>query len=326
MLYPAVPAFLALSLAGATPTDFQLLFNSGPNFKCLNFTESSPQLGTSFPYTDYSECGMISGFAHAPTFDYNWIKGMLNPSDGPVGGGGGSPITITLLNDAQDVGQCSTLQEVQVGYDYPGYAIRKMANDAEYDLSLYDQWIVSYDVSIHVPSLPDAEAQGCQGFNRKYLETDFIYYWTPCSGCDRVKNVISVIHYNPIHTNAALGPFQEDGYRIQINGPPSLVPGQMAHVALDMKAILQKYSTELCHNGGIPMLPNLYSLQIVSSNVNTSSIIDISNVSLILRNNPDPGTIYPVPDYPAGRLRILVTAIKFSPARKTFPADSLLSI
>ncbi|KAJ7041357.1 hypothetical protein C8F04DRAFT_1302187 [Mycena alexandri] len=303
MLYPVL-AFLALSLAGATPTDFQLLFNPGPSFKCLTFRESSPQLGTSFPYTDDSQCGMISGFtvANAPTFNYNWIKGTLNPSDGPVGGGGGSPFTITLLNDAQNVGQCGTLQEVQVGYDFPGSAIRKMEpSDVQYDLSLYDQWIVSYDVFIHVPTLPDVEAQGCQGFNRKYLETDFIYYWTPCSGCAPVKNVISVIHYNPIHTNAALGPFQEDGgYRIQINGPPSLVPGQMTHVALDFKAILQKYSTELCHNGGIPTLPNLYSLQIVSSNVNTSSTIDISNVSLILRNNPDPGTAYPVPDYPAG--------------------------
>ncbi|KAJ7270325.1 hypothetical protein C8J57DRAFT_1321611 [Mycena rebaudengoi] len=295
---------LAFSVVGAAPTDFQLLFNPGPGFKCLTFTERSPQLGASFTYTDDSECGLISGFtvANAPTFNYNWIKGQLDPSDGPVGGGGGVPIGLTLLNDAQGVGECGTLQEVQVGYDFPGSAIRKMEpSDVQYDLSLYDQWIVSYDAFLHVPSLPDAEAQGCGGFNRKYLETDFIYFWTPCAGCSAVKNLISVIHYNPIHTNAALGPFAEDGgFRIQINGPPSLVPGQTTHVALDFKAILQKYSTELCHRGAVPTLPNLYSLQIVSSNVNTSSTIDISNVSLILRNNPDFGTTYPVPDFPAG--------------------------
>ncbi|KAJ7119429.1 hypothetical protein C8R44DRAFT_921563 [Mycena epipterygia] len=297
-------AFLALSLVGATPTDFQILFDPGPSFKCLTFTERSPQLGTSFSYTDDSECSSISGFtvANAPSFNYNWIKGTLDPSDGPVGGGGGSPITLTLLNDAQGVGQCGTLQEVQVGYDFPGSAIRKMEpSDVQYDLSQYDQWIVSYDAFLHVPSLPDSEALGCQGFNRKYLETDFIYFWSPCSGCTPVKNLISIIHYNPIHTNAALGPFMEDGgFRIQINGPPSLVAGQTTHVALDFKAILQEYSTELCHGGGVPTPLNLYALEIVSSNVNTSSTIDISNVSLILRNNPDPGTTFPLPDFPAG--------------------------
>ncbi|KAJ7599876.1 hypothetical protein C8J56DRAFT_909028 [Mycena floridula] len=300
LLFP----LLALGLVCAVQTDLQLLFNPGPSFKCLTFGERSPQLGTSFSYTDDSQCSLVSGFniANAPTFNYNWIKGTLNPGDGPVLGGGGSPITISLVNEAQNVGQCGTLQETQVGYDFPGSAIRKIEpSDVEYDLASYDQWIVSYDAFLHVPSLPDSQALGCGGFNRKYLETDFIYYWTRCAGCPRVKNLISVIHYNPIHTNAALGPFEDsEGYRIQINGPPSLVAGQTTHVALDFKAILQKYSTELCHKGGIPVSPNLYSLQIVSSNVNTSSTIDISNVSLILRNNPDPGTTFPVPDYPSG--------------------------
>lgn len=289
----------------ATPTDLQLLYNPGPSYKCYNFTEISLTGPALPPYLDVSECSLLTNNG-AGALNYNWYTtGTASSTDGQItSGGDGTPFTLTLLNDAQGVGQCSELEEVQVGYDFPGVAILKDAenNFDQYNLALYDQWIVSYDAFVHTPTLPSSEAQGCGGYNRKYLTTDFIYYWSSCVGstCTQYKNLISIIHYNPILTMAALGPFSDpDGFRIQLNGGPSLIEGQTVTVELDFKAIMEKYSTDLCQGPSIPSTISLYALEIVSSNVNTSSVVDISNVSLILRNNPDSGTSYPLPDAPS---------------------------
>jgi hypothetical protein len=60
------------------------------------------------------------------------------------------------------------------------------------------------------------------------------------SSCPWNKGVISIIHYNPIHTGAHNGSFSlgADDFRIQIDGPPILIPGTWGRVSLDFVSLI----------------------------------------------------------------------------------------
>jgi hypothetical protein len=172
---------------------------------------------------------------------------------------------VTLITDAQGLGDCGTLYETNLSYAYPGFALRKLPDDGQINLADYEQWVVEYDVTVRTG---DPNTPGCVDNNgkwqRKYVTTDFIYYWTQCDDsnlCEGFKNVISIIHYNPIETDAAQGPYEEGGFRLQVDGPPTLTEGVQTHVALDFKNILLTYSSELCHGGVMPGSVNPYALQ-----------------------------------------------------------------
>ena len=291
-----LPIFIA-NFSRAQSTNTSLFFDPGPRHLCYTFSNNT----SDNPPTseDFSQCSS-TGTPHPPAWSFSWFRAGQE-FDGFTCGGNGEPITVTMINNAQDAGDCD-LHETTLSYDYPGFAIQKLVPSGnQYNLALYDQWVIEYDVTIQPDNTDCPDCPGCDGYNRKYLTTDFIYYWSECDSCTSIKNLISIIHYNPIHTMAALGPYEEaDGYRLQINGPPTITEGTTGHVALDFKEILLKYSSELCHGGVVPNQVDLYSVQIVSSNVNTSSTIDVENVQLSLLNNTEDPTVHPTPSYPAG--------------------------
>ena len=294
-------AMFSITTSWAEQQGSKILYDPGPNHLCYSYTDLT-KTDHSSVYSDFSHCQAI-GVPAGPAWTFSWFNSDVSFNGFDVGKNS-QPTKVTLINNAEGYGNCDSAIEPSLQYNYPGFAIKKLNQDTgqQYDLSQFDQWIVEYDVTVHRDNTTCPNCPGCGGYNRKYLTTDFIYYWSQCDGCPAIKNLISIVHYNPIPTHARLGPYEEaGGYRIQINGPPTLVEGQKSHVAIDFREILLRYSTELCHSGRMPYYPTLYSLQIVSSNVNTSSTIDIENVQLSLRKTPDTTKRYPMPTYPSGR-------------------------
>jgi hypothetical protein len=49
---------------------------------------------------------------------------------------------VTLITDAQGLGDCGTLYETNMSYTYPGFALRKLPDDGQINLADYEQWVV----------------------------------------------------------------------------------------------------------------------------------------------------------------------------------------
>ena len=314
----------ALLLSAALPAqaqDTSILWDPGPRYRCYQVVEEhygEPQGFQANPLKDTSECGPFLvparedpnctafGAFIGPnrptcatwkfsTVGWYYQKTQNGPSefrtspgyDVGVTGGNGSPITARLVNKAYGLPDCN-LREVAFSYEYPSSSFIKHRPDGpEYSLDDAQQFLVSYEMSIS-----GVRNFSCQQGERKrnLVTTDFIYTYADGSGVWK-KNVLSLVNFDPglAYRPDAAGIYWEqssaEGCRLMVAGPQVPVGGTHT-VSVDFKDLVRRYSSKLCHAGGVPANARVLAVQIVNSNAGSDSTVDVKNIQAVFRNAP----------------------------------------
>jgi hypothetical protein len=252
-----------------------LLYDPGPAHRCWSVAHESYG-GTSDP--DTSGCAALDTpertdstctwfpyegrYGHAcpgwrfVTRGWNGNDSGQRPGYNTSVHGRGSSLTLTMKNDAEDVGDCD-LYEVAFSYEYTGSSLRRNPTTHQpYDFS-DGRLKVSYDAYV------DRSGEfGCAE-KRAILTTDLIYY------AHGKKNVISVIHYDPghfagsgRHGRVLWSNHCSDGCRIAVPGQP-VTPGKTTPVSVDFTALASAYSAYL--GGAVPKASRIEAVQVVNS-------------------------------------------------------------
>ncbi|MET9534930.1 MULTISPECIES: hypothetical protein [unclassified Streptomyces] len=188
----------------------------------------------------------------------NWDEDRLRQYPGydhQVAGAEGSPLTLTMQNNAKNVGNCD-LHEVAFSYEYVGSSLRR-------DPSTHEPYNFSDG---RLTASYDAYAKQTGGFTcdekRAILTTDLIYT------VNGKTNLISVVHYDPggfagagkdgvLWSNGC-----SDGCRVTVAGPP-IEAGKTTHISDDFTALATKYASYL--GGAVPKSSQIQAVQVVNS-------------------------------------------------------------
>ncbi|MGW6600235.1 hypothetical protein [Streptomyces sp. NPDC055036] len=284
--------------AGVTEST-SVVFDPGPKNRCFGVVrepESIPA-ATTEDFHDTSGCGPVddrqrvddrcsSRFPYTgasgkacPAWDfvtYNWTREQFRTYPGydtQVWGSTGSPLTLTMQNNATGTTGCE-LREVAFSYHYPSSSLRRKADGSTYHFS-DGRLKVSYD----------AYAEQTGGFSceekRAILTTDLIYW------VNGKLNVISVVHFNP---GKFMEPPNADGVMWTnncANGCRLTVPGQQitakttTRVTVDFTELARKYAAYL-GGDGIPASSQIEAVQMVNSGKGTDLKTQVSNASVTL--------------------------------------------
>ena len=296
----------------AIASDTSMLFDPGPSFYCWEYTNTADGGSPVNTTKTTSDCPHFAGTGHSGsswfTDQYGWVADEQKQYPGydvEVAGTSGTPLAVTLTNNARTRGDCGvTVFEVAFTYLYDGFSFTKQPNGWEYNLNDYEEILVDYDIEI-VSTTPADSSYACK-YQRNYITTDFIYYYnTTCHStainCDaEYKRVFSLKHFDPTNNNIDDPTDQKfqnacpsAGFcSLQVNEELRLSasPGTQ-HMSLEFKGLIEKWSAALNHSDGstsargVPATAKIYAIQLVSSNVENDSTVKIGNVTAVMRKN-----------------------------------------
>lgn len=279
LLYIAFHLLATKTLAQTPTATAPLIINQGPTNRCWSWYAEPSDYGS--PPDKETNCYGSNMYGRFNLATYGWHypdQYQKSPGySGSVTGANGSPLTISLTNNAKNT-NCTGL-EINLSYDYPTAAL--YANVSDTDLSQYDSVIIEYDIFIKSAITSQSECScldngksTCPSWWKSQFTTDILFYQGP----KRDFNVISVRHFDPQNNgksyfNAAGGHrYQYSDHQIQP------VSGTRAHVRLDAKHLIASYSSQLCQGGSINGPIFLRSIQLVSIATGADMTVEIQNV------------------------------------------------
>lgn len=270
----------ALATAQApTPIEVKpLVHNQGPTRRCYGWWAEPSTKG--YPSTVETECagpGMRGRFTLG---DYGYdYPAQFQTSPGfdailtnPATPGGS--LNVTLVNNAKGA-KCGDVLEVALSYDY-GDAV-----DDTVDLAAYDEAVIEFDVWVSsattTQSACSCQWNGgnlCPSWWKSQFTTDVLFYEGP--GHD--FNALSIRHFDPqaypMSHWATSG-----GYRVQFSdGQIAPTSGASAHVRIDVKHLIHRYSNELCQGGQVRGPIHLRAIQFLSLATGTDITVELSNI------------------------------------------------
>ncbi|OAQ60135.1 3-oxo-5-alpha-steroid 4-dehydrogenase protein [Pochonia chlamydosporia 170] len=271
---------LCKAIYAQTPTETApLIINQGPTNRCWSWYAEPSDYGS--PPDKETNCYGDNMYGRFNLATYGWRYPndyQKSPGyDGSVTGANGSPLTISLTNNAKNA-NCTGV-EINLSYDYPTAAL--YANVSDTDLSQYDSVIIEYDAYVKSATISQSECSclengkaSCPSWWKSQFTTDILFYQGP----NKDFNVISVRNFDPQNNgnsyfNAAGGHrYQYSDHQIQP------VSGTRAHVRLDAKHLIASYSSQLCQGGSTNGPIFLRSIQFVSIATGADMTVEIQNV------------------------------------------------
>ncbi|EJD41888.1 hypothetical protein AURDEDRAFT_126820 [Auricularia subglabra TFB-10046 SS5] len=317
---PHAAHVLAQTLSGPAPGSGTqtVLFDPGPRYHCYSWdggcspTERitsgcGPFLTETRVDFDCQSFGATyNGQPTCPTWKFDpsggsWCSSYFRANSGPrydayASGGDGSPLTVTLVNNAKLFTSGCLLYEIALSYEYyTSSIIKTLPGNMRTTLDLAPHFFVEYDVLVYADPSATLASQSC-AHQRRFLTTDFIYWWpsspscTNQDSCPGKTNLLSINHFNPTGTPDANwnGTSSDGGCRHMAPGVQNIREGVLTHVSLDFKALIAQFAGDLCHPGGPPAGIVPQAVQIVSSNIASDMTVQIANVNAVLASATAP--------------------------------------
>ncbi|MFS0895726.1 hypothetical protein [Microbacterium sp. 179-I 3D3 NHS] len=294
---PSAEAEAEVELSSSSPES--LLWDPGPRHRCWSVVEERPQ-GTPLTnlHAETSGCDEIDALAvqlgmdrhdtnaacwpagkawvgvqgqTCPAWRFNthgWLwgdSGGKTPGfDHWVEGADGSPLTLTLVNNAHNLGGTNPcrLTEVTATYEYLKAGLKRHPKLSEG---------LVFTGNLKVPSAPSASS--C-GEDRKILTTDIM--WTSsATGADKV-HLIQVVNFNPNGWDIASNDPRvlwdnkcEGGHcRISVADPSGYMSvGQDKQVSIDFTQLFETYKSYFAASGITAANSDVRAVQVVNSTV-----------------------------------------------------------
>jgi hypothetical protein len=123
-----------IGLSNAQSTVLPLLFDPGPSHVCYQYRAETSSNYDPDPVQFLSECEELDDPGRIiPAWEVSSFNADAEFSPVSSTGGNGESFTVTLVNNAQGLGNCQdgTQSEPNLGYWTPGYTIRKIDENTE---------------------------------------------------------------------------------------------------------------------------------------------------------------------------------------------------
>ncbi|MER6467011.1 ricin-type beta-trefoil lectin domain protein [Streptomyces sp. NPDC001288] len=280
---------LAQSASADGTASYSVLYDPGPAHKCYGLViEGVPDTTPDRSRENFSGCGDFAADKEFTRGDpghsawdigtYGWNRGSWGRTPGYSFTPQTGTRTVSMTNNAAGTG--CTLHETNVSYSYVGSQLRPNADRSAPTLA--DGTLdVTYHAKIHQKG---GFTAGCQ--RRALLTTDFIFEDPDHGAAD--PDVLSVVHFDPGHfmkkTSGVL--YQHEacrtgagGCRLQVSADSEMLgDSRSGAVSDDISALFDKYAYAFNPNHLPKSQFTLRAVQVVSTNVGTSTTTTVSDI------------------------------------------------